>query len=69
MVCSLVEFVGGLITRRSWSWCLQFDSQLVRLHFDADDVVADEVSITAQCGVSEMLAGSLADASFSFGNS
>src|SRR5260370_5581203 len=36
--------------------CLQLDRQLVRLHLDSDDVVADEVAVFTFCGIPEMLA-------------
>src|SRR5213079_2184808 len=36
--------------------CLQLDRQLVRVHLDSDDVVADEVSASTFCVLPEMLA-------------
>jgi hypothetical protein len=36
--------------------CLQLDGQLVRLHLDSHDVVADEVAVFTFCGIPEMLA-------------
>jgi hypothetical protein len=41
--------------------CLQLDRQLVRLHLDSDDVVADEVSVFTFCGIPEMLADRASD--------
>src|SRR5260370_19267647 len=36
--------------------CLQLDRQLVRLHLNSDDVVADEVAVFTFCGIPNMLA-------------
>jgi hypothetical protein len=47
--------------------CLQLDRQLVRLDFDADDVVADEVAVFAFCGIPEMLADGAFDESLDLG--
>ena len=43
--------------------CLQLDRQLVRLHLDSDDVVADEVAVFTFCGIPEMLADGAFDES------
>jgi hypothetical protein len=41
--------------------CLQLDRQLVCLHLDLDDVVADEVAVFTFCGIPEMLADGASD--------
>src|SRR5947209_6405457 len=61
-----VFFHGTRRTSRSWStafWritgclrCLHLDRQLVRVHLESDDVVADEVSASTFCVIPEMLA-------------
>ena len=47
--------------------CLQLDRQLVRLHLDADDVVANEVSVITFCGIPEMPADGRCDESLDLG--
>src|SRR5437868_702123 len=47
--------------------CLQLDRQLVRLHLDSDDVVADEVAVFTFCGIPEMLADGASDESLDLG--
>jgi hypothetical protein len=47
--------------------CLQLDRQLLRLHLDSDDVVADEVSAVTFCGILEMLADGGCDESLDLG--
>ena len=47
--------------------CLQLDRQLVRVHLDSDDVVADEVSASTFCVIPEMLADGALDESLDLG--
>ena len=47
--------------------CLELNRQLVRLQLDADDVVADEVSVITFCAIREMLADGACDARLDFG--
>jgi hypothetical protein len=48
-------------------WCLHLDRQLVRLHLDSDDVLADEVAVFAFCGIPEMLADGACDENLDLG--
>ena len=56
MVNRVRRIAGGLL-------CLQLDRQLIRLHLDSDDVVADEVAVFTFCGIPEMLADGAFDES------
>jgi hypothetical protein len=47
--------------------CLQLDDQLICFDLDANDMVADEVSVGNFCGIFEMLAHARADQSLHFG--
>ena len=47
--------------------CLELNRQLVRLQLDADDVVADEVSVITFCAIREMLADGGCDERLDFG--
>src|SRR5260370_16134809 len=62
---SLIVHEVGRIT--AGCRCIQLDDQLMRFDLDADDVLADEVSISTLCGVFEMHAHGRADQSLHFG--
>ena len=47
--------------------CLELDRQLVCLDLDADDVVADEVSVITFCGIPEMPSDGRCDESLDLG--
>jgi hypothetical protein len=47
--------------------CVQLDRQLIRVHLDSDDVVADEVAVFTFCGIPEMLADGASDESLDLG--
>ena len=47
--------------------CLELDRQLARLDLDADDVVADEVSVITFCGILDMPADGGRDESLDLG--
>src|SRR5262249_49125891 len=59
MVHGVVRIAGGR--------CLQLDDQLICLDFDANDVVADEVSVSTFCAIFEMFAHGRVDQSFDLG--
>jgi hypothetical protein len=46
---------------------LELDRQLLRLHLDSDDVVADEVAVFTFCGIPEMFADGTSDESLDLG--
>jgi hypothetical protein len=48
---SIISHFGGRIARGEW---LELDRQLARLDLDANDVVADEVSVITFCGIPEI---------------
>jgi hypothetical protein len=47
--------------------CLELDRQLIRVHLNSDDVVADEVAASTFCGIPEMLADGALDESLDLG--